>query len=37
MTVALPERLGLTEIRRLDRDFDWCRLNRRELFERVQL
>jgi hypothetical protein len=37
MTVAMPERLDLREIRRLDRDFDWCRLNRREPFERVQL
>jgi hypothetical protein len=37
MSVAMPERLVLTEIRKLDRDFDWCRMNRREPFELVQL
>jgi hypothetical protein len=37
MIVALPERLDLSEIRRLDRDFDEFRRFRREPCQRVRL
>jgi hypothetical protein len=37
MTVAMLKRLDLTEIRRLDRDFDEFRRFRREPFQLVRL